>query len=397
MAKKKKGQRANGLCQCKRKMPDGTYKVFYGESFTAAEGKYRVALQAWEEEHRRGPKANQITYRQVADAYEDYITAPHSPIRRGTISSYRKHLNPTREFFGDSLMAEIDAQRVKEYLDTLNRAGKAKKTALNARSLISCVFNYWCNYMHGTGNPVRDAKIPKEMPVTERKEPTRQQRELIEAHPEGCGFWAALFEYTGMRIGEANGLRWKDVDLPAGKIIPVQAMPWDKNHPYEEKLKTTCAYRTIPILDKFRPMLEAEAAKHDPDDYVMSGEKKPLSQSQYEWRWAIYCRPLGLSVPQEKHSKIAGKPGKVRTYYKWKALVTAHQFRHLYASNLFYAGVPDKVAQKLMGHADIMTTRRIYQQLRDEEDLKYTELLNDYIAKQDKEQAEGPLKLQSSK
>lgn len=44
-----------------------------------------------------------------------------------------------------------------------------------------------------------------------------------------------------------------------------------------------------------------------------------------------------------------------------------------------------------------MTTRRIYQQLRDEEDLKYTELLNDYIAKQDKEQAEGPLKLQSSK
>lgn len=140
MAKKKKGQRANGLCQCKRKMPDGTYKVFYGESFTAAEGKYRVALQAWEEEHRRGPKANQITYRQAADAYEDYITAPHSTIRRGTISSYRKHLNPTREFFGDSLMAEIDAQRVKEYLDTLNRAGKAKKTALNARSLISCVF-----------------------------------------------------------------------------------------------------------------------------------------------------------------------------------------------------------------------------------------------------------------
>ena len=220
------------------------------------------------------------------------------------------------------------------------------------------------------------------MPVTERKEPTKEQRHLIEANPEGCGFWAALFEYTGLRIGEANGLQWKDIDLVAGKITPTKAMPWDKNHPYQEELKTANAYRSVPILNRFRPLLEKEAAQHEPDDFVMSGEKEPLSQSQYEWRWAMYCRPLGLSVQQEKHSKIKGQPGKIRTYYKWKALVTAHQFRHLYASNLFYAGVPDKVAQKLMGHADIMTTRRIYQQLREEEDAKYTDMLNEYIDNQ---------------
>lgn len=93
----------------------------------------------------------------------------------------------------------------------------------------------------------------------------------------------------------------------------------------------------------------------------------------------MYCRPLGLSVRQEKHSKIKGQPGKVKTYYKWKAVVTAHQFRHLYASNLFYAGVPDKVAQKLMGHADITTTRRVYQQLRDAEDQKYYSQLDEYV------------------
>ncbi|WP_444210498.1 tyrosine-type recombinase/integrase, partial [Dialister succinatiphilus] len=128
-------------------------------------------------------------------------------------------------------MEDIDAQKVKEYLDILAAEGKAKKTAINARSVISCVFEYWCNYMHGTGNPVRNAHIPKKMPVTERQEPTKEQRQLIEAHPEGCGFWAALFEYTGMRMGEANGLRWKDIDFAAGKITPEQAMPWDKNHP----------------------------------------------------------------------------------------------------------------------------------------------------------------------
>ena len=115
--------------------------------------------------------------------------------------------------------------------------------------------------MHGTGNPVRTAALPKKMPVTERKEPTREQQELIEAHPEGCGFWAALFEYTGMRIGEANGLRWRDVDFEKGRIYPSQAMPWERNQPYEEELKTEKAYRAIPILARLRPLLEKRGLK----------------------------------------------------------------------------------------------------------------------------------------
>ena len=383
MPKSKKGQRADGRYQVKRKMPDGKYRFFYGNSNTEAEAKYRDALQDWNEKNEKYIRKGGMTYAEAADEYQAYITAPNCPIRRGTVKSYLKHIKPTKNFFADTPMQAIDAQQIKSYLDKLSAEGKAKKTAENARSVISCIFTYWCNYLHGTHNPVRDAKIPKRMRVTERKEPTTEQRELIEAHPEGCGFWAQLFEYTGMRLGEANGLQWKDVDLAAGKITPKEAQPWDGNQSYQEELKTAKAYRSIPILDKFRPTLEEEAKKHSPEDYVMSGEKNPLTKSQYEWRWAIYCRPLGLSEKREKHSKIKDQPGKIRTYYKWTAKVTAHQFRHLYASNLFYAGVPDKVAQKLMGHADITTTRRIYQQLRDEEDLQYTAMLNEYLARKE--------------
>lgn len=384
MPRAKKGLRADGLFQCKRKMPDGKYKVFYGHTKTEAEGKYIEAVKNWEESHKKLASKSSLSYNDVAKEYEAYITAPNSPIRRGTAASYQKHLRPTMEYFGDTPMVEIDAQTIKGYLDKLSSEGKAKKTAENARSVISCVFAYWCNYLHGTDNPVRNAKIPKKMHVTERKEPTKEQRELIEAHPEGCGFWAQLFEYTGMRLGEANGLRWKDVDFAAGVIRPQEAQPWQGNQSYEEELKTANAYRAIPILDKFRPFLEEAAKGHDPDDYVLSGEKEPLTKAKYEWRWATYCRPLGLSESRVKQSKLKGQPGKLHTYHKWTALVTAHQFRHLYASNLFYAGVPDKVAQKLMGHADITTTRRVYQQLRDEEDLQYTAMLNDYLAGKDK-------------
>ena len=44
MAKKKKGQRADGLIEIARKMPDGKTRHFYGHSRAACEDKYRRAL-----------------------------------------------------------------------------------------------------------------------------------------------------------------------------------------------------------------------------------------------------------------------------------------------------------------------------------------------------------------
>lgn len=126
-AVKRKGNRSDGCCQCKRKMPDGKYKVFYGSTFTEAENKYRDTLQSWEETHKKKPRASAVTYKEAAEAYEAYITSPSKPVKRGTVASYRKHLNPTKIFFGDELMEDIDAQRVRDYLDHLSAEGKAKK------------------------------------------------------------------------------------------------------------------------------------------------------------------------------------------------------------------------------------------------------------------------------
>lgn len=191
-------------------------------------------------------------------------------------------------------------------------------------------------------------------------------------------------------MGEANGLQWKDVDLEAGTISPVQAMPWCKNQPYKEKLKTENAYRSIPILSPLRPLLEAGKAEHRPEDYVLSGTDKPLTQCQYRRRWIMYCRQLGLCESYMAKYKVPTTsltPAHSDERLEYRPLVTAHQFRHLFATNLFYAGVSDMVAQRLLGHADIMTTRRVYQHLREDEDAKYTAQLDAYVSAKRKEAA----------
>ena len=369
MAETKKAKRPDGRVCIHRSAGLPKPRVFYGRSKAEAERKYQQAVLDYKIE-AMSPKEKRYTFRAVSVAYEEYIKSDASPVRRGTVNAYCKNFPPMRAYFGDTPMQDIDAQAVRGYLELLKTQGKSKHSVKNAKSVLSCVFSYWCAEYHGTGNPVPLAKLPAGLPEGGREEPTEEQREIINAHPEGCGFWAWLFEYTGLRMGEANGLQWKDVDLDAGVITPVQAMPWSRNQPYKELLKTKKAYRSVPILSPLRPLLEAGKAAHHPEDYVLSGTDKPLTQSQYSRRWTMYCRDIGLCESYTREAKIpstAQRPERIVQRQEFRPLVTAHQFRHLFATNLFYAGVPDMVAQQLLGHADIMTTRRIYQHLREDE------------------------------
>jgi len=56
---------------------------------------------------------------------------------------------------------------------------------------------------------------------------------------------------------------------------------------------------------------------------------------------------------------------------KWKrwqkrvgVTLTAHQLRHGYATMLFEAGISERDAMDLLGHADINLTRNIYTHIR---------------------------------
>lgn len=382
---RKRTKRADGRYEIKRKMPDGKYKHFLGATISEATAKYEAAYQKATLE---AAKLNGgATFREMAQKYEEYITGHGTPIKRSTITSYRRYLKIFVDHFADTSMKDIDTQSVCAVMERMKLKGKSLHTITNAKSVLSCVFKFWCANYHGSGDPVLLASPPAGMKKGKRHEPTQEQQDIIHAHPEGCGFWAQLFEYTGLRIGEANGLQWKDVDFDAGVIHVRKAMPWDKSHPYLETPKTENGMRDVPILTPFRQTLEEHHAGHADDDYVMSGTDKPLNQSKYNSRWVTYCRQIGLADFYWYEARIPARedrPAYTTKRKVYKAKVTAHQFRHLYASNLFYAGVPDKVAQKLMGHADIMTTRRVYQEFRDKEDKLYIDRLDQYVQERSK-------------
>ena len=57
--------------------------------------------------------------------------------------------------------------------------------------------------------------------------------------------------------------------------------------------------------------------------------------------------------------------------------VTPHQLRHAYATLLFEAGIPEKTAQNLLGHAQLSTTMDVYTELREKKLEEAAQVLND--------------------
>jgi integrase len=136
---------------------------------------------------------------------------------------------------------------------------------------------------------------------------------------------------TGIRIGEALGLRLNDLDLQDRKVHLFQG---EKNS----------MGRVVYLSDDVLGALKLWLRRRDPNqEFVFPGRgNKPLCYSTGRSRFVKYIQKAGL---EEKG-------------------YTVHCLRHTFASELLNAGMRLECLQQLLGHQDIEVTRR-YARLTD--------------------------------
>jgi integrase/recombinase XerD len=136
---------------------------------------------------------------------------------------------------------------------------------------------------------------------------------------------------TGMRIGEALGLRLNDLDMQDRKVHLFQG---EKNS----------MGRVVYLSDDVLLALKHWLRRRDPNqEFVFYGQgNKPICYSTGRSRFVKYIEKAGL---EEKG-------------------YTVHCLRHTFASELLNAGMRLECLQQLLGHQDIEVTRR-YARLTD--------------------------------
>jgi integrase len=153
-----------------------------------------------------------------------------------------------------------------------------------------------------------------------------------------------LLAFTGLRIREALGLTWADVDLGQG-VIRVERQVADDDTTYID-VKTPNARRDLPLYPFLRRVLVehkiASTWNSDDDPVFAAGRRRPK-------RYCNVRRALAVAVKEARITVAAGER------------LSAHSLRHTYTSHLIVGLELDAATtSKLAGHADPGVTMRVY-------------------------------------
>ena len=153
---------------------------------------------------------------------------------------------------------------------------------------------------------------------------------------------------TGMRRGEAIGLRWSDVDLEGGRLAVRRALIPSGREVIVSEPKTVKGRRVIAIDPGTVEVLKAQAARQLDE------------QKEWEDAWV----DSGLVFTLENGEAL--DPESVSRYWRQAVKMSMlppirlHDLRHTHATLALQAGIHPKVVSERLGHATISITLDTY-------------------------------------
>ncbi len=284
----------------------------------------------------------------------------------GCESMQRVHIVPGLD---NAPIATVDRKDVEGLAEAMLKAGRSPKTVRNVLTFLHSIFehaleNDWC-----VENPVRRAARPRRQ-RTGDAEPDVQflTREELEAviraipdetvirppkptrrgrpgpapppPPDVLGpvlrvliLTAAM---TGLRQSELLGLRWRDVDWSAQRIRVRNAFTRGEHSSRGKSDLST--RRSVPMADRVVAELDgwSKRSVYTAETSLVFAHPqtgKPLDRTKVTRRFQEACVDAKVRV------------------------ITFHELRHTFATQMAAQGVPLRKLQEWLGHADIKTTQ----------------------------------------
>lgn len=281
---------------------------------------------------RRFRKGHQIT---VSEALKEWLLAKRQEIEPTTYDGYEKaaryHLLPA---FGTYRLSELQTSDVEQWLRGFRASGKTKNNVLiPLRAIYRQAF--------------RDERIERDpieriAPFQHRaKEPDPLTRAEIEAVLNACeGQIQNIIEFaiwTGLRTSELIAVRWRDVDLAAGKvhIRMTRTDQGEKSHG-----KTATSLRSVDLHPQARAALARQLLFTEGKTFIFENPRTGAP-----WKHDGPYRKIAW-IPTLQKAGVRHRP--------------AYQTRHTFASMLLSAGVQPMYVAAQMGHRDWGMIRKVY-------------------------------------
>jgi integrase len=297
-----------------------------------------------------GSAVNFKTY--VDYTYKETVLPTLASTTRGSYEGMiAKYLEPT---FGSMCLRDLSPRTLQLYFSGMANDGIAHATALKVRDALSSILRSAVQYDCLVKNPLDGLTLPPDRKARRSKPfiTPAQLADLLEAMPEPYASMVYVAVWTGLRVSEVIGLRWRCIHADA--ITIEERGDWAAP-------KTNASAATIgvdpEVIERIQRLkiltVDVKAGrgatrKHKvvksdgPDDLVFQSVWKglPMRDGNILRRFIKpAARACGLS------------------FVNWRCLRTSH------ATWLVQAGADAKSVQAQMRHTRISTTMDIYAQI----------------------------------
>jgi len=233
---------------------------------------------------------------------------------------------------GHLRLSAVTRNSVQDLVDRLVASGLSPSTVRNAILPLRAIYRRLLARSEVLVNPTLGLSLPAVRPSRDRVAHPAEAQALLEAlSPADRPVWATAL-YAGLRRGELQALRWRDVDFEAG-LLRVERS-WDaKEGPIAPKSRA--GRRRVPLARPLRAHLAAHRLESSAseDELVFGRENgKALASNALTLRARTAWRRRGLSP------------------------IGLHECRHTYAAFMIAAGVNAKALSSYMGHSTITMT-----------------------------------------
>ena len=192
-------------------------------------------------------------------------------------SLIRTHIKP---FFGDKPVGDIDVSTIQQFYDSKN--GLSKSTVRQCKILLHQIFNAAIEDNLIDHNPTESVRLTYSGRVTERQALTQLEikdviRQMVRLKGSDHRLLAIMI-YTGVRRGEACGLRWEDIDFDSNMIHIKRAVSFVANQPLVGQTKSKAGIRDIPLLPELKAILEPYRREKG---YLVGRGEEPVTERAY--------------------------------------------------------------------------------------------------------------------
>ncbi len=287
---------------------------------------------------------------------DEWLKGQAPRLKETTWESYRVVVNRVNARIGKVKVQSLTPLEIERFYSVLGESGSHSGGPLSVKSIRNThtVLRKALSDAERLGlilrNPAASARPPADVRKEQKTWGSDELREFLETvAADRLYALYVLLATTGMRRGEALGLRWRDLDLDGAELHIVQTLVAINYQPVVTTPKTKRSRRLIYLDEGTVGVLRSHRAAHRVERLAAGA----VWDSNND---LVFCDELGGMLNPDWISRDF----RIKIRQALLRDIRLHDLRHTYATLALKSGVHPKVVSERLGHATVGITLDLY-------------------------------------